>query len=90
MPPAPGRQPAEGAHPRGLNSQLHRAADAQGRPVRMGLTPGTQAVDLMAGLEAEVLIADRGYDSDPVGAAVWAQGMISVIPPRRHRKQART
>jgi len=61
----------------------------------MELTPGTradctQAVDLMAGLEAEYLIADRGYDSDPVVVAAWVPGMIPGIPPRRHRKQART
>ncbi len=60
----------------------------------MGLTPGTradctQAVDLMAGLEAEYLIADRGYDSDPVVAAAGAQGMIPGIPSRRHRQPAR-
>ncbi len=47
-------------------------------------------MDLRAGLETEYLVADRGYDSDPVGAAAWAQGMIPGIPPRRHRKQART
>ncbi len=61
----------------------------------MGLTQGTradctQAVDLRAGLEAEYLIADRGYGRDPVVAAAWAQGMIPVILPRRRRKQART
>ncbi len=87
----PGRQLAEGAHPRGLNSQWHLVADAQGRPVRMGLTPGTradctQAVGRMAGREAEYRIADRGYDRDPVGAAAWAQGRVPGIPPCRHRK----
>jgi len=64
-------------------------------PVQRGLTQGTradctQALDLTAGLEAEVLIADRGYDRDPVVAAAWAQGMVPVIPPRRHRQQVRT
>jgi len=86
MPPAPGRQPAEGAHKRGLNSKLHLVADAQGWPVRMGLIPGTradcpQAVGPRAGREAEDRVADRGYDRDPVGAAAGAQGMIPVIPP---------
>jgi len=47
-------------------------------------------VDLRAGLEAKYLIADRGYDRDPVVAAAWAQGMVPGIPPRRHRQQART
>jgi len=61
----------------------------------MGLTPGTRAdcppaVGRRAGREAEDLVADRGYDRDPVGAAVWAQGMIPGIPPRRHHQQART
>ncbi len=36
----PGRQSANGAHPRGRHAQWHRVADAPGRPVRLGLTPG--------------------------------------------------
>ncbi len=44
---------------------------------------------LRAGREAEYLVADRGYDSDPVVEAVWAQGMIPGIPPRRSRRQPR-
>ncbi len=60
----------------------------------MGLTPGTradstQAVGRRAGREAEYLVADRGYDSDPVVAAAWAQGRVPGIPPRRHRKHPR-
>ncbi len=61
----------------------------------MGLTQGTradgtQAVGLRAGREAEYLIADRGYDRDPVVEAAWAQGTIPGIPSRRSRRQART
>jgi len=95
MPPARRAAIHRGHAPKRLNSKWHRVADAQGRPVRLGLTQGTragctQAVDLMAGLEAEDLVADRGYDRDPVVAAAWAQGMVPGIPPRRHCKQLRT
>ncbi len=61
----------------------------------MGLTPGTpadcpQAVDLRAGLEAEYLVADRGYDSAPVVAAAGTQGMVPGISLRRHHRCPRT
>ncbi len=57
----------------------------------MKLTPGTRADRTQAvGLEAAYLVADRGYDSEPVVAAAWAQGRVSGIPSRRHRQQART
>jgi len=32
------------------------------------------------------LVADRGYDSDAIVAQAQAQGMLAVIPPRKHRK----
>ena len=56
------------------------------------LTPG-QASDLhgfdaLAGtIQADVLIADKGYDADKrVRAVVTAAGKTAVIPPRRNRK----
>ena len=63
-------------------------------PVRMVLTKGTQAdctqtQFLTADLQAQYLIADRGYDTDAIVAEAVAQGMEPVIPPRSHRREAR-
>ena len=60
-------------------------------PVRMGVTAVTvadctQAEALIDGIEAEYLLADRGYDTNRVPAAAWARGMTPVIPPKCSRK----
>ena len=73
---------------------MHLAVDAHGMPVRLVLTEGTvadcaQANLLTADLEAQYLVADRGYDTKAVVAGAMAQGMEPVIPPRRHRKEPR-
>jgi transposase len=63
--------------------------------VAVTLTPGQaadvrQAEELLGGLPAEVVIADKGYDSDQLVAAIEAAGAEAVIPPRRNRKAPRT
>jgi len=40
---------------------------------------------LIEGIEAEYLLADRGYDSDAIIDQAMAQGMVAVIPPRKNR-----
>jgi len=65
-----------------------------GLPVRVVLTPGQaadvkQAEKLMEGVPAEVVIGDKGYDSDPLVEAIEAKGAEAVIPPRSNRKQPR-
>ena len=60
-------------------------------PVRMAVTAGTvadctQVAALIDGIEAEYLLADRGYDTDQVLAAARERGMTPVIPPKRSRK----
>ena len=37
-------------------------------------------------IDAEYLLADRGYDTNRVLAAARARGMAPVIPPKRSRK----
>ena len=44
------------------------------------------ACDLVRGLPAQMLIADRAYDADSLYELVMDQGGEPVIPPRRHRK----
>jgi len=44
----------------------------------------------MEGIDAEALLADRGYDTDAIVQAADSAGMQVVIPPRKHRKVQRT
>jgi transposase len=45
---------------------------------------------LIEELEAEHLIADKGYDSNAIVEQATSQGMQAQIPPRNNRKQPRT
>ena len=63
-------------------------------PVRVFATAGsvadcTEACRLIEGLNAEHLIADKGYDSDAIIEQAELQGMRAQIPPRRNRKMLR-
>ena len=61
-------------------SKVHVVVDANGLPVRLGLTPG-EAHDnrlcsvLLAGLRPQtIVLADRGYDADWIRQFVREQG----------------
>ncbi|MDB5270735.1 MAG: transposase [Hymenobacter sp.] len=74
-----------------LTSKLHVVANARGRFLRGSLTAGQrhdapQALPLLDGLAPAYLIANRGYDSDPL---VAARGTQAVILPRRKRRTPR-
>lgn len=63
-------------------------------PVRIIVTAGTvadctQALMLIDGLDAQYLLADRGYDTDAIVAKAVAQRMTAVIPPKKNRLQPR-
>ena len=47
------------------------------------------ACDLIDGVAAENVIADKAYDADRLFEKVIGQGGDPVIPPRRHRKRQR-
>ena len=58
------------------------------------LGPGQQndmapACDLIRGLRAQQVLADRAYDADSLCNLITEQGGEPVIPPRRHRKVQR-
>ena len=79
---------------RGLNTKIHLAVDAHGMPVRILITEGTradckEAVHLIEGISAEVLLADRGYDTNDILAYAASAGMQAVIPPKKNRKEQR-
>ena len=76
----------------GLTSKLHVVVDANGLPVRLGITPG-EAHDnrlcsaLLKGLRPRtIVLADRGYDANWIRALVSEQGAWANIPPKRNRK----
>lgn len=58
------------------------------------LTPGqthdvTQAESMIEGINAEHVLMDKGYDSDPLVAIIEKSGAKAVIPPRSNRKTPR-
>ena len=60
----------------------------------MSITPGqaadiTQAEPLLGEIDAGAVLADKGYDSDRLVAALDARGIASVIPPKANRKEPR-
>lgn len=61
-----------------------------GHPVVLKLT-GSEASDsphlpaLIAGIEVDAVLGDKGYDSDANRAAVRAAGAEPCIPPRKNR-----
>jgi transposase len=77
----------------GLTSKIHAVVDADGLPVRLGLTPG-EAHDnrLCSVLLTELrprttLLADRGYDADWIREFASQKGAWANIPPKRNRKE---
>jgi putative transposase len=73
-----------------LSTKIHAAGDALGNPVRLIASPGQRndiafAHDLVDGLDADVTIADKGYDADHLCDRIAASGGQSVIPPKRNR-----
>lgn len=66
-------------------------ADTFGRPVRFIVTPGqtgdiTQAPDLLEGLAADAVLADKAYDSNALRTIIDTMGAHAVIPSNRTRK----
>ena len=65
--------------------------DALGNPLALSLTGGqahdiTQAGALLALVEPEALLADKGYDADHFVESLTARAIEVVIPPKSNRK----
>lgn len=63
-------------------------------PVRAIITDGTvadcsMANELIEGIDADYLLADRGYDTDSVIKQAGDAKMEAVIPPKKNRKNQR-
>src|SRR5690606_1701456 len=77
----------------GRTSKLHGMTDAQGRPRLLMLSAGNINDMSMAGALIQQatgrfhrLIADRGYDTNAIRAAIAAQGAQVVIPSTTSRR----
>ena len=76
----------------GLTSKIHALVDAEGRPVTLRLTGGQvadcrEAEALLDDLgEGDILLADKGYDSDAIRAKAKARKAWANIPPKSNRK----
>ena len=80
---------------RGLNTKLHLAVDAHGLPIRILIIPGTthdvkQSEQLIEGIAAKHLIADKAYDDNELISKAIANNTAVVIPPTIKRKEKRT
>jgi transposase len=75
----------------GLTTKIHAVVDANGNPVALKLSEGQahdgrSANDLLDTLgEGQILLADRGYDSDALRAALASRGTWANIKPMPNR-----
>ena len=63
-------------------------------PIRAIVTAGpvadcTKASQLIEGISADFLLADKGYDTDAILEQAKKQDIEAVIPPKRNRKEQR-
>lgn len=85
------QEEAAGKSRGGLSTKIHAAVDALGNPVRLRLTEGQaseygQAIALIEQIQADYILADKGYDSDELINSIEASGAAAVIPPRKNLK----
>jgi transposase len=74
-----------------LTTKIHVVADALGRPLRFILTGGqahdiTTAAQLLSGLSAGGVIADKAFDSNALRDLIAEAGAQAVIPSKASRK----
>jgi transposase len=77
-----------------LTTKIHAIVDALGNPLAVSLTGGqahdiTQAETLAGQVEAQALIADKGYDRDAFVQSLEIREIAAVIPPKANRKAKR-
>ncbi len=76
-----------------MSTKIHLRTNAEGLPLGVLLTPGeahdsTAYDDLMGehDVDPDVLLADRGYDSDAIRDDVRTRGGSPQIPTKRNRR----
>ena len=75
----------------GLTTKIHAVVDANGNPIALKLSEGQahdgrSATDLLDTVrDGQILLADRGYDSDALRATMAARGAWANIKPMPNR-----
>ena len=76
----------------GLTTKIHAVVDAQGLPIRLGLTTGQahdgQIADTLLnqlGPHA-IVLADKAYDADRIRQLIQDHGATPNIPPKSNRR----
>ena len=78
-----------------MSTKIHATVDALGNPTGIHLTAGqvhdlVGSDELLPGLEAKILLADKAYDADArVIEPLRAAGKQAVIPSKKNRKEPR-
>jgi transposase len=76
----------------GLTTKIHALVDANGLPIQLKLTEGQahdgrSAVGMLEGMgEGQILLADRGYDSDGLRRSLVERGAWANVKPMPNRK----
>ncbi len=85
-----GQKAAIGKSVAGNTSKIHMVVDACGLPIHFTVTGGEvhdckEAPELAAVLpKAGAIIADKGYDSDPLRIQIKDKGAVPVIPRKKN------
>ncbi len=74
----------------GFSTKVHALTDALGYPIKFILTGGHesdigQAENLLTGVHAGALLADKGYDADVLLETLRESNIDAVIPPKANR-----
>lgn len=75
----------------GLTTKIHALVDANGLPIALKITAGQahdgrSAADMLDAIgEAQILLADRAYDSDALREKLRERGAWANIKPMPHR-----
>ena len=77
----------------GLTTKIHALVDAEGKPVRLELSPGQaadapRAASLLEAVEpGATVLADKAYDTDGIRSLVASKQAWANIPPKANRKK---
>jgi len=86
------QESAVGKSVAGSTTKIHMAVDVCGLPIRFSVTGGevhdcNEASELVAKLPlAAYIMADKGYDSEPLRLQIRDQGAVSIIPRKQNSK----